>query len=362
MGYIYKITNNINGHIYIGKTERTIEERWNEHLKNAAIHTNRYLYDAMNCYGYDNFSIEEIENCNNDLLNEKEKYWIKKLNALIPNGYNMTLGGNGGNTWEHNSNKIETSKKLSNSIRDGWAKRQGYKSAIEKRELLGVSDFQSNSFDKDKLLKMINEGKRLEEISNYFGLSIGNIIKKCRQLFNKTISELRNDDFLKSGFNNVYTGGNYKVVDKEYLLFLIESNYTNDYICKKLNISEHTLLSKCVEFFGLSIKELKGDTYKKHRASTKKQLSEFRKGKTYEELYGEEEARRQKEMRKEKFIKENNPNYKKIDKEILLNLIKDNTTTDNIINLLNISKPTLYHKCNEFFGKSLKELRKEYAI
>ena len=31
MAYIYQITNDINGKIYIGKTERTIEERFKEH-------------------------------------------------------------------------------------------------------------------------------------------------------------------------------------------------------------------------------------------------------------------------------------------------------------------------------------------
>ena len=61
MGFIYKITNIINGHTYVGKTTKTIEQRLEEHQKKARQHPNRYLYDAMNCYGYDNFSIEEID-------------------------------------------------------------------------------------------------------------------------------------------------------------------------------------------------------------------------------------------------------------------------------------------------------------
>ena len=48
MGYIYKITNSINGKLYIGQTRKTIEERFQAHLKNAQKHINRYLYDAMN--------------------------------------------------------------------------------------------------------------------------------------------------------------------------------------------------------------------------------------------------------------------------------------------------------------------------
>ena len=33
MAYIYKITNNVNGKIYVGKTNRTIKARWKEHHK-----------------------------------------------------------------------------------------------------------------------------------------------------------------------------------------------------------------------------------------------------------------------------------------------------------------------------------------
>lgn len=61
MGFIYKITNLINGKVYVGFTEKTIQERWLAHTKKAKVKTNRYLYDAMNKYGYENFSITEVD-------------------------------------------------------------------------------------------------------------------------------------------------------------------------------------------------------------------------------------------------------------------------------------------------------------
>lgn len=54
----------------------------------------RKLYRAFNRYGIQNFSIEQIEECDNSLLNEREVYWIKYYDSFN-NGYNMTLGGDG---------------------------------------------------------------------------------------------------------------------------------------------------------------------------------------------------------------------------------------------------------------------------
>ena len=97
MPYIYKITNKINGKCYIGKTERTIEIRWKEHLKNytKSVEYSKPLYAAMRKYGAENFFIEEIEKVdNNSTLNEREIYWIEYYQSF-KNGYNATLGGDG---------------------------------------------------------------------------------------------------------------------------------------------------------------------------------------------------------------------------------------------------------------------------
>lgn len=100
MGVIYKITNSINGKTYIGKTTRTMQRRWIEHKtaakSDAEEFDNIVLYKALRKYEIENFVIEPIEQNINILeINEREKYWIKHLNTLIPNGYNMTIGGEG---------------------------------------------------------------------------------------------------------------------------------------------------------------------------------------------------------------------------------------------------------------------------
>lgn len=93
MAYIYKITNDINDKIYIGKTEFSIEKRWKEHCKDRLKnYENRPLYSAMNKYGVEHFHIEMIEET--DCPEEKERYWIEYYGSF-KKGYNATKGGDG---------------------------------------------------------------------------------------------------------------------------------------------------------------------------------------------------------------------------------------------------------------------------
>ncbi len=94
MAYIYKITNDINNKVYIGKTQFSIEKRFWEHCRDSKKRKNekRPLYSAMNKYGIEHFHIELVEETSNP--EEREKYWIKQYNSFH-NGYNATLGGDG---------------------------------------------------------------------------------------------------------------------------------------------------------------------------------------------------------------------------------------------------------------------------
>jgi group I intron endonuclease len=96
MGFIYKITNTINNKVYVGKTERTVEERWAEHLRNVSKYGDRLpLYKAMAKYGKENFAIETIEECDTSNIDDREIYWIAHYGSYGA-GYNCTGGGEGG--------------------------------------------------------------------------------------------------------------------------------------------------------------------------------------------------------------------------------------------------------------------------
>lgn len=96
MSYVYKITNNLNQKLYIGKTDFSIEKRWLEHCNERlrSQSQDRPLYRAMNKYGIEHFSIEIIEECSIDQVYSREIYWIEYYGSF-KNGYNATSGGEG---------------------------------------------------------------------------------------------------------------------------------------------------------------------------------------------------------------------------------------------------------------------------
>lgn len=102
MSYIYKITNDINSKIYVGKTNLSIEKRFKEHIRDSQKKTReqRPLYRAFNKYGINHFKIELIEECRQEEASAKECYWIEQLNSYH-NGYNATKGGDGKNLFNH---------------------------------------------------------------------------------------------------------------------------------------------------------------------------------------------------------------------------------------------------------------------
>lgn len=102
---IYKITNNINGKIYIGQSNN-IQRRFSEHQTKGSA--SRIPVDiAIQKYGKENFSFEILEECPVEELNIKETEWITYFNS-IENGYNCSLGGNQQSTGSNNGRAILT--------------------------------------------------------------------------------------------------------------------------------------------------------------------------------------------------------------------------------------------------------------
>lgn len=102
MGVIYKATNILNNKSYIGQTKRSLEIRRKEYELESFSNNRSHsaFHFALKKYGLINFSWEILEECKDDQLDEKEKFWIDYYNTYIE-GYNMTIGGQTGlNVWQ----------------------------------------------------------------------------------------------------------------------------------------------------------------------------------------------------------------------------------------------------------------------
>jgi group I intron endonuclease len=121
---IYKITNLINGKLYIGQAVSHIlnhkryrpygrERRFRCHISEAFSqkkNQSHYLNNAIRKYGVDNFNVELLEYCETSQADDKEIYYIKTYNTLFPCGYNLK---NGGNYFTHSD---ESKKRVSNGV------------------------------------------------------------------------------------------------------------------------------------------------------------------------------------------------------------------------------------------------------
>lgn len=113
MAILYKITNTLNGKVYIGYTSDTLEKRWSQHRHNASNLTRKssHFHLAIRKYGSDVWKLEV-------LVDEPDSLWALKITEpfLIAHydstnrhkGYNSKSGGEGGSHHEETRQKLRT--------------------------------------------------------------------------------------------------------------------------------------------------------------------------------------------------------------------------------------------------------------
>ena len=171
---IYYIKNLINNKYYIGQSiniyERWIREKYHLNFMDKAW--NIHLQNAWKKYGQDNFEFAVVEECDKDELNNREIYWIQYYDAFY-NGYNMTLGGDGGTVgYRHTEEDKEKMRQIKKNIvppmknPDVVAKviesRKWYKPSIETKRKIAeawTDNMKRNAAnrlaDRNKILKSI---------------------------------------------------------------------------------------------------------------------------------------------------------------------------------------------------------------
>jgi group I intron endonuclease len=145
-GVIYRITNLINGKIYIGQTKQKLKARFYKHVSYSKIGKNMAIANAINKYDKENFKIEEIDKgYSQEELNLLEGFYISQFNCLCPNGYNIKniIDGKGKHS-ESTKEKIRRShnseKNLKISSNNG-IKTRGKSRSGSKSKYCGVSKY-----------------------------------------------------------------------------------------------------------------------------------------------------------------------------------------------------------------------------
>lgn len=118
-----------------------------KYIAKRNIDSTIYLYRAMNKYGSENFDCEILESdISLDNINDREIFWIREINSLMPNGYNLTIGGEGTKGYKMPE---ETKKKIS---------------VIKKEQFKKMSDEEKNQF----INRMNHRGGDLDKMNEGF--------------------------------------------------------------------------------------------------------------------------------------------------------------------------------------------------
>jgi group I intron endonuclease len=140
---VYLITNKSNNKVYVGKSI-ILKYRWKKHLwkLKQGKHYNLHLQSAFKKYGIDYFEFSILEKCSEDIVCEKEMFYISKYQSDNPQfGYNKTKGGEGLRATDEIKQKISNSlkgKPASESKKENCRKAQtGLKRSKEHRENIG---------------------------------------------------------------------------------------------------------------------------------------------------------------------------------------------------------------------------------
>lgn len=232
VGTVYCFINNVNNKLYIGETVKSsYNERITEHYSKSKT-INNYFYKAIRKYGWNNFSViilfqtEVMDNTDenkkilNDIVNEKEVYYINKYNTIDhTKGYNLTDGGDGVVNYKFSE---ESRSKMSEkrSGENHW----NYGNFNNKTSSLILQ------FDLD--FNFIREWPSMKEIERELKYKSNNISNCCNNKLDsyKGFIWVKKEDYFDGYLEKYKSRAKCASNDKEVLQYDFMGNYINSYI------------------------------------------------------------------------------------------------------------------------------------
>jgi hypothetical protein len=202
-GFIYKITNTINGKSYIGQTRSHRKNknkyrpfgyigRFNDHISEAHNNTKRkqctYLNNAIRKYGEKCFVIESVVECELYLLDPLEKDFIDIYNTYYPNGYNLTKGGK---TIEHV--KVSNNSQLNETKKRG--RNFGYKHKDTTRKIMShrLKKICAENGAKERMTSVMNKYYDDVKVAKLSKIHLDDDYEKyIKPVINKTTKQIHN--------------------------------------------------------------------------------------------------------------------------------------------------------------------------
>lgn len=178
MGVVYIVHNKVNDKVYIGKTMRTLRQRKKEHKRTASTGSYTPFHRALIKYGLRMFRWRVLFTSEDEkALNVAEKEFIKINDSKVPNGYNLTNGGEGVVGMACSDSIKKQLRTISNDLWKDPAYRAKHKRAMQKW---------ADSLSKEDRKKFSKAGKMNKGISKPDGFG-----EKVRERMNGTVSNFK---------------------------------------------------------------------------------------------------------------------------------------------------------------------------
>lgn len=237
---VYKATNKLNNHIYIGQTVNRFDKRKIQHLSDAKNnrYPNFYFHRALRKYGKENFKWEILHRnvCDVNTLSVLEQLEII-INDSFKNGYNMTTGGEGFNGYRHSE---ETKKKIKLNNSKYWKNKKIPEKTREKirQTLIGRYAGEKNPFfgktHSDETKKKVSEAGKNRPIETYYQKPVVQLDKDSGAIIKKFLSCAEAQRTLK--INNVSVCCNGKQKTAGGFIWIYESEYSKEKVDEKLDM------------------------------------------------------------------------------------------------------------------------------